>query len=657
MQVERVGQRDTVGNRPWQRGRVVGRSGLRVRVDFSESGGPPSTWVPAAELRPVDVSPSLITAAPDLLEMQLQPEPEPERESMAPPASPVPAAVPTPRSRRHTMERLQVVDERIRCEHAARSRAHSEAEAVEQETGALDLELQQVCVELARLGDTGASDGSTTSTVPATQLGCGAGSMAKSALTPTSRSPAAQRWRATGHAIRTPNWLSAQLRDELQLNIGYTSKQGDARAHPNEDRVLVECNVAKRGVMLLAVIDGHGGSGVADLLQARLTSAISATPAFQSSPPDLPNAIRQAFRWCNAQCRTAWKEKARASGACVVMALIMAEGLVGRRRCVVGWVGDSRAVLCDKQGNVTGLTHDHDPDEPAERERILAAGGIVTQEGRVQLPVAGQVAKARSALSLAGSPVDSPTAVQQVGVSHVGAAVRGRACSESDSDSENSDVDGCVIRQVAVARDIGDTLREARFAAGAVPVGSTDAMIDVAGVATFGDTGCPVSPEIISCEPDITEVTLEVGRDALLILGSDGLFAPLQNDAVGGLAYSLWQSRSDSVGASGAGGQGMIKPKVVATKLVQKAKRVRGNNDDTTALVLRLTRSTAGDPAGALELDEASREFTEDEDVLSDTIITRHKAGRAVTISFATPRAIGTPRQTTRARSRTGPTT
>jgi hypothetical protein len=125
----------------------------------------------------------------------------------------------------------------------------------------------------------------------------------------------------------------------------------------------------------------------------------------------------------------------------------------------------------------------------------------------------------------------------------------------------------------------------------------------------------------------------------------------------------------------------MMKPKVLATKLVQKAKRVRGNNDDTTALVLRLTRPAAGDPAGVLELDESSDGFT-DEDALSleftesgavsgymaalsnpagkdraaqsislpvptqPPIITRHKAERAVTVSLATPRAIGTPRQT-----------
>ena len=128
---------------------------------------------------------------------------------------------------------------------------------------------------------------------------------------------------------------------------------------------------------------------------------------------------------------------------------------------------------------------------------------------------------------------------------------------------------------------------------------------------------------------------------------------------------------------------GKAKPKVLATKLVQKAKRVRGNSDDTTALVLRLTRAAPGEPAGALDLDSQSDTMLEDDDLslrlnthtelgnltgsiaagrdlfaepvrtsmslpapTQPPILTTHKAERAATVSLATPRAIGTPRQT-----------
>lgn len=45
--------------------------------------------------------------------------------------------------------------------------------------------------------------------------------------------------------------------------------------------------------------------------------------------------------------------------------------------------GDSRAILVDKTGKVTELSHDHKPDEAGEMKRIKAAGGFV-DDGRVQ---------------------------------------------------------------------------------------------------------------------------------------------------------------------------------------------------------------------------------------------------------------------------------
>jgi serine/threonine protein phosphatase PrpC len=44
--------------------------------------------------------------------------------------------------------------------------------------------------------------------------------------------------------------------------------------------------------------------------------------------------------------------------------------------------GDSRAILVDKVGKVTELSHDHKPDDPGEMKRIKAAGGFV-DDGRV----------------------------------------------------------------------------------------------------------------------------------------------------------------------------------------------------------------------------------------------------------------------------------
>lgn len=44
--------------------------------------------------------------------------------------------------------------------------------------------------------------------------------------------------------------------------------------------------------------------------------------------------------------------------------------------------GDSRAILVNKAGKVTELSHDHKPDDPGEMKRIKADGGFV-EDGRV----------------------------------------------------------------------------------------------------------------------------------------------------------------------------------------------------------------------------------------------------------------------------------
>ena len=53
--------------------------------------------------------------------------------------------------------------------------------------------------------------------------------------------------------------------------------------------------------------------------------------------------------------------------------------------------GDSRAVLC-RGGKAVTLSTDHKPAAPAERARILHAGGAVCHEGRLN----GELTVARS---------------------------------------------------------------------------------------------------------------------------------------------------------------------------------------------------------------------------------------------------------------------
>lgn len=48
--------------------------------------------------------------------------------------------------------------------------------------------------------------------------------------------------------------------------------------------------------------------------------------------------------------------------------------LLSDRELTVANVGDSRGVLCDKDGNAVALSHDHKPYQLKERKRIKRAG-------------------------------------------------------------------------------------------------------------------------------------------------------------------------------------------------------------------------------------------------------------------------------------------
>lgn len=58
--------------------------------------------------------------------------------------------------------------------------------------------------------------------------------------------------------------------------------------------------------------------------------------------------------------------------------------LLSDRELTVANVGDSRGVLCDKDGNAVALSHDHKPYQLKERKRIKRAGECicVTVEGK-----------------------------------------------------------------------------------------------------------------------------------------------------------------------------------------------------------------------------------------------------------------------------------
>ena len=90
---------------------------------------------------------------------------------------------------------------------------------------------------------------------------------------------------------------------------------------------------------------------------------------------DLVKGLRQAFHDCEAEfIQVAGREGLR-DGTTAVVALVQDDTLT------IAHVGDSRAVLCRKNGKAEAITQDHKPELEAEKKRIEALGGFVSYLG------------------------------------------------------------------------------------------------------------------------------------------------------------------------------------------------------------------------------------------------------------------------------------
>jgi len=147
-----------------------------------------------------------------------------------------------------------------------------------------------------------------------------------------------------------------------------------ARSHM-EDRTLVVPELAGgQGAAVFGVFDGHGGSEVADLAVELLPKFLGEALEKKKEPHV---ALQQSFVQCDQAIRRAGAS--HPSGfervGCTAT-IVLAVRRFGRLRLLCANCGDSRAVL-SRGGVAMDLSHDHKPQDPAERRRIEAAGGQV----------------------------------------------------------------------------------------------------------------------------------------------------------------------------------------------------------------------------------------------------------------------------------------
>lgn len=165
---------------------------------------------------------------------------------------------------------------------------------------------------------------------------------------------------------------------------GYSANtnQGITRDY-NEDRVSIILNLAKPkhrehehwpNCSFFAVYDGHGGSFCSDFLRDNLHKLVLESKHFPWNP-------REALFEGIERAEQVFMEMAlgsmgyiETSGSCAIVALVTGEF------CHVANVGDSRAVLSMGKGSmVLAVSRDHKPEDPLERERIIAGGGRTYQ--------------------------------------------------------------------------------------------------------------------------------------------------------------------------------------------------------------------------------------------------------------------------------------
>jgi len=171
--------------------------------------------------------------------------------------------------------------------------------------------------------------------------------------------------------------LEVRCKAHMVLQCAAKSKKGIVpynRNKVNQDRTMVKWALGDdENAALFGVMDGHGEFGhlVAEFVKEKLPETLGTEKCLREDPE---KAILSAVkRMCDSLAQS--QINIAFSGTTCVFGVLL------DRRLYVGNIGDSRCVLC-RQGPDGSLipiplSIDQKPDSPAEKARILKAGGRV----------------------------------------------------------------------------------------------------------------------------------------------------------------------------------------------------------------------------------------------------------------------------------------
>uniref|UniRef100_A0A3Q3LVH8 Protein phosphatase 1L n=1 Tax=Mastacembelus armatus TaxID=205130 RepID=A0A3Q3LVH8_9TELE len=163
-------------------------------------------------------------------------------------------------------------------------------------------------------------------------------------------------------------------------NVAVYSIQG--RRDHMEDRFEVLTDIVNKShPSIFGIFDGHGGEAAADFAKTHLPEALrQQDEKKERSGLSYPSILEQQILTLDREMLDKLSATYNEAGTTCLVALLSDKELT------VANVGDSRGVLCDKDGNAVPLSHDHKPYQLKERKRIKKAGGFISFNGswRVQ---------------------------------------------------------------------------------------------------------------------------------------------------------------------------------------------------------------------------------------------------------------------------------
>uniref|UniRef100_H2LP74 Protein phosphatase 1L n=1 Tax=Oryzias latipes TaxID=8090 RepID=H2LP74_ORYLA len=164
-------------------------------------------------------------------------------------------------------------------------------------------------------------------------------------------------------------------------NVAVYSIQG--RRDHMEDRFEVLTDIVNKShPSIFGIFDGHGGEAAADFAKAHLPEALRQQLLTYERGKDFsyPTILEQQILTLDREMLEKLSATYNEAGTTCLVALLSDKELT------VANVGDSRGVLCDKNGKAIPLSHDHKPYQLKERKRIKKAGGFISFNGswRVQ---------------------------------------------------------------------------------------------------------------------------------------------------------------------------------------------------------------------------------------------------------------------------------